>query len=210
MTQTAQRRSGAAALTCALVATFACAHGPGSGVPRSIEFEDGDGEALFRIERSGQWVRAEYAGGTLAVVRIEAAGLSVSDRSGAPVGRVEPPGERRSSFRLSPLDASGSVLDLRWEKDGDLEIEDEEDRVVYEAKKRDYGFKVVDGEDRLETKVRSKNGKVSFRGTSGTTYMSTRGPIPLAAAVVLGLEKLRFEHALALSVALMQWPPETK
>ena len=186
--------------------SLACAHGP-AGTSHRVEFEDAEGETLFRIERRGSSVRAVLGDGrALARARIEADGVTVSDRAGEPVGRVEPPSERHVGYRLTALDGSGERFDLQFEPDGDLELENADGDEVYEAKRRDYGFKVVDGRDRLRLKVRAREGKISFRSPSGRTYMSTRDPIPLAAAVALGLEDVRFEYALALSLAVMQWP----
>ena len=192
-----------------LATALGCAHAPeGEGIRLSgaIAFEDHDGQLAFRIEPAGEAIRVEDAGGkALAVLRLRRDGLAIADAAGQLAGVVLPPsGEGRELRIVSPGERS-VLFALRYEPDGDLRVVDAAERLVCEAKRRDYGFKVVDSEGRLETKVRIRPDKVSLRNSAGVTFLSTRDAIPPASAAALAFESLRFELAAGLSVALAHW-----
>ncbi len=72
------------------------------------------------------------------------------------------------------------------EADGDLRVVDARDALVYEGKRRDYGFKVLDRNGEVEPRIRFEEHKISVRGPSGATFLSTRDPLPPEAPVSRG------------------------
>jgi hypothetical protein len=97
--------------------------------------------------------------------------------------------------------------DIRIEADGDLEVRDSSDAVLYKLKRRDYGFKIVDEKGEAIARVRrSRNGKLSIRDESHLTYLKTRDAIPVEAVALIALPGLSFAEATGLAVAAWIWP----
>ena len=196
------------AFAVAMASAVACAYFENResvGLASSVEFKDAAGERLFRIEPDGGDVRIEDASGSpLVILRAEAGGLTISDGRGRSQGIVRPL-ERRPGFRVSKGKGGETVLELRFEPDGDLSLRAPGGERLYQVKRRDYGFKVLDAQGRLQSKIRSRLNKTSVRNASGKTYMSTRDSIPAAAVAALALDDVRFAHAAALCVAIMHW-----
>ena len=96
---------------------------------------------------------------------------------------------------------------MRLDPDGDLKVEDAGGTRVAEVKKRDYGYKIVVPGQGDVAKVRVRPQKVSIRNRQGVTYLATRDRIEPEAAAILAVERLPFEAAAGLAVALGIWTP---
>ena len=192
-----------------LVAAVACAHGPAGGgtrLPEAIDFAAYDGELAFRIQPTGDSIRVEDgAGNVIVVLRLRKQSLAIEDARGRLVGVVLPPSEGRRGYRLLSPNSERTLFELRSESDGDFKIIDTRDALVYEVKRRDYGFKVLDRNGEVESRIRLGTNKISVRNASGVTFLSTRDPFPLESVAALSLEDLRFEYAAGLSIALVHW-----
>ena len=196
------------AFAAAVASAFACAHLESSKPVRfasRVAFHDAAGELSFRLEPDRSDVRIDDArGAPLVVLRAEAGALSIWDGRSRHLGLVQPL-EQRSGFRLLTREGGETVLELRAEPDGDLSLLTSLGARLYEVKRRNYGFKVVGAQGRLQSKIRSRSTKTSVRNASGETYLWTRDSIPAAAVAALALDGVRFEHAAALCVAIVHW-----
>ncbi len=196
------------AFAVAMASAVACAHVENLESVRlvaSVEFKDAAGERAFRIEADGGDVRIEDASGApLVVLRAGAGGLTISDGRRRRLGLVQPLG-RRPGFRVLTGEGGETLLELKAELDGDLSLRTSGGQRLYQIKRRDYGFKVLDAQGRLQSKIRSRPNKTSVRNASGQTYLSTRDSIPAAAVAALALDDVRFAHAAALCVAIIHW-----
>ncbi len=170
----------------------------------AVHFESGAGRPAFEVQPQGASVEVLDASGRLLVRLL---------REGDAVVALDQRGGRVGQVRTRP-DDDGIILEwsdtgsppsygLEREADGDLELEDAAGETLYELKRRDYGFKVVDasGESRLRVRF-SDSGKISVRDANDLTYLTTRDPLPIEAAAVWSLPSLPFTRASALAVAL--------
>jgi len=200
--------SGAAVL---LALAVGCANGSAQNVLRlqnDIVFEAVDGQAVLRITRDGEDVRVlDGAGVELLRLVLEGDRIAILNAGGSRIGEVRAPSLDGAGYRVVADGESAPVFELRPEPDGDFKVIDRGRATVYQAKLRDYGFKIVDGDGEVRSRVRSKGTKTSLRDRSGVTFMTTRDALSTASAAALALEDLRFAYAVALSVALVQWEP---
>jgi len=188
-----------------LVLLVGCVHGAKDGgirLSHDVDFRNVAEATSFRLQPADGAIRAEGGGGELlALVELRGDQFSVVDSRGRLVASVRFATDRPGDVHL--LSPAGTLLlRLSTEPDGDLRVEDAEGAIVYKAKRRDYGFKVVDGDGRLESRIRLRKSKTSLRDASGTTYLTTRDFLPADAVAILSMESVRFEHAVGLSVAL--------
>jgi hypothetical protein len=192
-----------------LVIAVGCAHVPTGGgirLPEAVDFAAYDGKLAFRIVPADDSIRVEDgAGDVMVVLRLRGESLAIEDVRGRLVGVVVPPADERRGFRVLSPDARYVLFELRVEPDGDLRVVDARDALVYEAKRRVYGFKVLDRNGEVESRIRLGANKISVRDASGVTFLSTRDPLPPESVVALSLEDLRFEYAAGLSMALVHW-----
>ncbi len=184
----------------------------GGAAAQRVRFESGVGSHAFELRRSAARVTLRNAEGrALVSVLRQGDAWQVEDSEGRQVGRVRR--IARSShprFALSGRrDASGN-LELKVEKDGDLEIKDSEGRTLFKLKQREYGFKIVDGEGRTIGRVRlSSSGKLSVRDENDLTYLSTRDAMPIEAATVLMVPGLDLQAAAGLAAIVWHWREES-
>lgn len=201
------RRGRAGATVASLAACWVgCASG-GPVVSRALEvhFESGAGRPAFEASSSGDAIEVFGGDGRLIVTLTPGdAGLVVRGPGGALVGSLEQRREDDGDELLVWSAADGSEgFGLEREADGDLELEDPAGETVYELKRRDYGFKVVDAEGESILRVRvSESGKISVRDRGDVTYLSTRDAIPVEVAAVWSLPGLDFVRASGFAVAL--------
>ena len=198
-------------LVLCLAVASACAHTPQAGgirISDRVHFQGHDGKDVIRIEPTRAGIRVEDGTGKVLVgLRLLEENLAIEDPRGELVALVLPPSSDRRGYSVVSADRSEEICALRSEPDGDLTVYDSEATRLYEAKRRDYGFKVLDREGRTESKVRVRAEKISLRDPSGVTFLTTRDPFPPSSVAALAFEGLRFEYALGLSIALAHWPP---
>ena len=194
-----------ASWSCASLPTESSEHGP-INWPERVDFEAIDGQLAFRLEPFAEGVRVEDGSDhVLLVLRLSEGTLTISSPRGKPLGVVLPIGKEGRRFRvLSPGDRA-FVVELHIERDGDLEVIDVDDKIINEAKRRDYGFKILDANGERVSSVRLRENKILLRNPSGTTFLSTRDQLSAESAAAIAFESLRFEHATALSVAIAHW-----
>lgn len=202
-------RSRSIVVASALAMALACAHVPDGGgieLAGAVDFAMHDDRLAFRLEPTRGGVRVENGeGALLAALHLEGVGLAIEDASGHPLGTVVPPSGGSRGFRILAPDAETTLVELRREPDGDLKLFDSREELLGKAKRRDYGFKVVDRDGDVESRIRITPGKISVRDGSGVTFLSCRDRLPADAAAALFFERLRFEYAAGLSVALAHW-----
>ncbi len=188
--------------------SLCCAGKPGDTPSKRSSFVlDGPGgDRAFVLVTNGDVVVVEDGHNKrLASLRWEPAGVTIADGSGRDRGRVVT--VEAGTYRV--LTTSGSTLfELSYEPDGDMKLTDGDGRSLYEIKRRDYGYKLLDASGGVAARVRSRSGKLSVRDANGTTFLSTRDPIPLQSLVALMLEEIPLEYAAGLAVALMRDAPE--
>lgn len=193
---------------------MACAHVSSSGGLRldtRVEFRDVAGRRAFRITPDGEGLRVDGGDGELlCALRLRDGRIVVLDgdarATGAVVRAVDAMHPGRARFTLLSLPDEAPSLEVSVQPDGDFELVGSDGRTVGKLKKRSYGFKIVDAEGALRTKVRQQSGRTTLKDADGTTYLSTRDPVAPEVAAALALEDISFPDALALSVALAQWP----
>lgn len=171
-----------------------------------IELDGPDGNRVWKLEPDQDEVELENADSeTIVEYEYEGGEIQFEDQSGRRL--VCRPGTD-GSIRIQ--DARGATLyTLDREPDGDLELEDATGAELYKVKLRDYGYKVVDREDR-EQKVRAKNGKVSLRDYNGNTVLSTRDTTASLAVACFAFEELPLAVRGAFSLGVLAWlPPGT-
>jgi hypothetical protein len=196
-------------VTIAIVTGWGCANSVGDLEFRlrdEIVFEAVDGQVVMRIApKRGAVLVEDGLGAELLRLVLEADRIVILNPRRGRVGAVLPPSSDGAGYRV--LVGSEVVFELKREPDGDFKMTDADQAVVYRVKLRDYGFKVVDREGEVRSRVRVRPTKTSLRDGSGRTYMMTRDALSAASAAVLSLEDLRFAYAVALSVAVSQWEP---
>ena len=175
---------------------------PGVGLAHEVELDGPEGADALKLEPKENKIELEDGTGQeIATFRWKGDRFSLRNAQGQSVG----------TLRFSPPDTLQLVVDdrvhleLEREPDGDLRLVNEADRLLYEIKKRDYGAKVEDATGNEIAKVRVKNGKTSIKNADGTTALSTRDPLPPAAAACFGLTQLTREHQAVLCVGVVQW-----
>ena len=187
-----------------------CAHVDRAGPVQfvsPVKFRDSAGQVSFRLQPDNGDVRVEDDDGDLILaLQVRSAGLAISDSRRRPLGLVQPL-DGRPGFRVVAEEGGETVLELRVEPDGDMSLQDASGERIYKLKKRDYGFKIIDGAGALQSKVRarSRSAKTLVRNAAGETYLSTRDPIPAAAVATLALDDVSFAHAAGLCVAIVHF-----
>ncbi len=171
-----------------------------------VDFDALDGRLAFRLEPSANGVRVkDGAGAVLLSLRLRDETLVIDNSLGKPIGVVVPPEQAGGRYRILSSDDRALLFELRLEPDGDLEIIDENGKVINEAKRRGYGFKVVDESGEMSSKIRISENKISLSDASSTTYLSTRDPMPAVSAAAIAFEGLKFQYAVAFAVAIAHW-----
>jgi len=174
----------------------------------SVSFESADGRLAIRFQAAAQVVQIEGVGGSpVASVRVEGERLIVDDSRGEALWFIDPDWPRLRLFELRRPGDETARFRLRLDPDGDLKVEDAGGTRVAEVKKRDYGYKIVVPGQGDVAKVRVRPQKVSIRNRQGVTYLATRDRIEPEAAAILAVERLPFEAAAGLAVALGIWTP---
>jgi len=176
------------------------------GWPGRVDFEAFDGRLAFRVETFAEGVRVEDGSGrALLVLRLRDEHLEISSPLEKPLGFVIPIENTGRRFRVLSAGDRAVLFELHIEPDGDLEVVDENGKLVTEAKRRDYGFKILDANGNRVSTIRLRAKKILMRDQTGTTFLSTRDPLSPESAAALAFEALKFEYATALSVAIAHW-----
>lgn len=189
---------------------MACA---ADGVPdrslSAIRFETGIGRLAFELRPAKESVEVFGREGRLLLrIEIEAERLLIADSSTGSVVAIGPlPAGTHRGYRVTD-ELDGSLRsELRIEKDGDFRLLQSDDTVFYELKRRVYGFKLVDANGEVISRIRhSDDGRMSIRDAGNLTYLKTRDPIPVEAAALLAIPGLSFAEATGLAVASWIWP----
>ena len=170
-----------------------------------MRFEGPNGELAFLLRPAGGAVEVrDGAGQTLAIFRLRQRGIDIEDIQGRALARAVPPSQERGFSVLDPTVGAPRVS-LHREPDGDIEVRDGDGARLYTLKKRSYGFKVLLASGEVESRVRSGDRKVSIRDREGVTLLSTRDPLPADAAAALSLERVPFDWAAGLAIAMIHW-----
>ncbi len=90
-----------------------------------------------------------------------------------------------------------------------MRLENGSGNLLYKMKRRDYGFKTVDADGRVESRVRVKESKLSLRDATGATTLSTYDVIAPAAFACFTLRELPIEHQAALALGIIHWGPDS-
>ena len=107
-------------------------------------------------------------------------------------------------YRIESADQETSLWKYSEQSDGDWRLKTGEEKLVYEIKKRDYGFEIEDGMESSIARIKLKDGKSSLRDADDKTIYSTRDKIELSAFNCLGLNAIEsIELRAGLMTALM-------
>ena len=203
--RTRSLRPASTLLVLAAIAWIGCVNGSGVPSPLSeIRFESGIDRVAFELSPSRDGV--DVVGRdrrSLFRIEFDEDRLSVIDSREGVVAVVTrlPTGAHRG-YRLANAKDAELWTDIRIESDGDLEVRDSREAVVYKLKRRDYGFKIVDEKGKSIARIRrSSDGKLSIRDDSHLTYLKTRDPIPIEAVALIALPGISFAEATGLAVA---------
>lgn len=192
-----------------LVVALACAHGPkggGLGLPGAVDFETHDRRLAFRLKPTDDGLRVEDgAGDLLAAVRMREGSLAIEDAQSRLLGFVRPPSDQDRAFLVLAPDGRRVLFELHIEPDGDLKVFDGNDELVCQAKRRAYGFKLLNRDGEVESRIRLGSNKISVHDASGVTFLFTRDPLSLESVAMIMLDEVRFEHAVGLAVAMTYW-----
>ena len=173
-----------------------------------VQFDSGLDRIAFEMLPSGESIEVLNREGLL-LLRVDRGGseLSVLDARGLPVGQISRGDtEAFRGLRWGAPDGR-SRFSVKFEADGDLEVEDELGETVCKLKRRDYGFKLVDSAGETVARIRrSESGKISIRDAENLTYLTTRDEFPVEAAALLSIPDLAFAEASGLAIALWIWP----
>ena len=153
-----------------------------------VKLQDGNGELLARFELVDGRLQVNRAPPELTGFVVPAAGGGF---------HMLEPNESRVLYRLSR------------EPDGDLRLETGSGNLLYKMKRRDYGFKTVDADGRVESRVRVRESKISRRDATGATTLSTSDVIAPAAFACFTLRELPIEHQAALALGIIHWGPDS-
>lgn len=208
--QSRRLRSAATVLVLGAITWVGCLGGSGLSSPLSeVRFESGIGRVAFELNPSQDGV--DVVGRdrrSLLRIEFDKDRLLVIDSRESVVAIVTrlPTGAHRG-YRLANANDESLRTDIRIEADGDLEVRDSNDAVLYKLKRRDYGFKIIDEKGEPIARVRRSNdGKISIRDESHLTYLKTRDAIPVEAVALIALPGLSFAEATGLAVAAWIWP----
>ncbi|MEM6452727.1 MAG: hypothetical protein AAF703_20720 [Cyanobacteria bacterium P01_D01_bin.105] len=105
-------------------------------------------------------------------------------------------------WKLENAAQSEELYILRLQGDGDLKLEDGQDKQIYRIKKRDYGYEIETPEKRSLYKVKVKAGKTSLRDANEDTVISTKSPISPAAMTPFGFDVLSPPQQAAFAYAV--------
>jgi len=179
-----------------------------SGHP--VVFDSEDGSTAFRLAPNADSITLSNGKKEkLASVRESRGRLVVEDAMGHAAWFIHRhPGK---FLRLRVIGDDGvTAFIIKADSDGDLKVDDGNKRRIAVAKRRDYGFKLVDAGGKLIARIRSRSGKTSVRDAAGTTYLTTRDAIPAEAVALLVFERFPIEVAAGLGVATAFWPAPTE
>jgi hypothetical protein len=172
-----------------------------------VVFDAEDGATAFQLAPNGESISLRNGKkAVLASVRESGGRLAIEDASGEVAWFIERrPG---ASLRLRVIEAKNgaTAFVIKSDSDGDVKVENGEKKRMAVAKRRDYGFKLVDPGGKLIARIRSRSGKTSVRDAAGTTYLTTRDAIPAEAVALLVFERFPIEVAAGLGVATAFWP----
>ena len=192
-------------LVLSVAAPFACAHTK-DVEPHSKQFyafDGADGKRALVLREVEGLIRVEDGRRRLlASLRLTAEAIEVEDIRGESRGRVPMSDDR--TYRVVAAGELGAQFELSIEPDGDMSVEGTGGALLYQIKKRKYGYKVVDASGQVESRIRSRAGKVSVRDGTGTTFLSTRQPMSPAAVAALSLSQVPIEYAAALALAIQR------
>ncbi|MCI0650819.1 MAG: hypothetical protein L0Z55_02925 [Planctomycetes bacterium] len=168
----------------------------------AIEFDGVDGKKLFKLDPGATDVELEdREGNDVAEYRIR--GDSLAMTSGATTTLFERANDGAILVRAEA--ASATRYKLVPEPDGDAILEDYSRNLRLELKKRDYGYKIVDGGGVERFKVRIRDGKTSIRDPNDQTILSSRDELPALAAACFALDGLPCEVQAGLALAVVHW-----
>jgi hypothetical protein len=191
------------------VAAFGCATLPEAGglsLRHDVEFEGPDSATAFQLRPTATAIDVESATDQLlARLTLDGARLRVENGKGELRGFVLPPAAGSRSYRVVQADGSTQLFEFSREPDGDLNLEDAAGNDVYKIKLRDDGYKVEDMAGAMETRIKAREGKISLRNAADETFLATRDPLSPEAAAAISLEKVDFEFAAGLAVAVSHW-----
>ncbi len=199
-----------ALLTLFSIGASRCGPAGGIQLDHAIKFDGLDSARVMKLVPRGERVKLEDANGELlASFTLEAGRLRVERASRELAGFVVPAGEGGRGLQI--LDARGGKLiyQLVRQPDGDLQLEDHGHNVLYVLKLRDYGFKTVDADGAVQSRVRVKPEKISLRDASGRTTLFTRDAIPAPAMACFTLGDLSLEFQTGLALGVIHWGLET-
>jgi hypothetical protein len=191
------------------VTAAACATLPAAGglsLRHDVGFEGADSTTAFELRPNATAIDVESATNQLlARLTLDGARLRVENGEGELRGFVVPPATGSRSYHVIQADGSTQLFEFSREPDGDLNLKDAAGAYVYKIKLRDNGYKVEDMAGATETRIRAREGKISLRNASDETVLSTRDPFSAEAAAAISLEKVPFEFAAGLAVAVSHW-----
>jgi hypothetical protein len=187
-------------LLLTLAAWAGCA-GSRINLDHDVEFDGPDGKRLWKLESDVGNVELEDAySRDLHEFRPQRGGITFEDSAGRDLEVQGADGGLLLRDR-----ATGVLLyRLRPERDGDYRLEEGEGTVVYQMKRRDYGYKVLGAGERM-FKVRRKPGKISIRDRTGATILSTRDSFPPLAASCFCFDTLPIEMRAGLALGVVHW-----
>lgn len=172
-----------------------------------VVFDSDDGATAFRLAPNADSITLSNGKReVLASVRESGGRLVLEDASGSAAWFIErSPG---ASLRLRVIGAKSgeTAFVIKADSDGDLKVETGTKERIAIAKRRDYGFKLVDPDGNLIARILSRSGKTSVRDAAGTTYLTTRDAISARAVALLVFERFPIEVAAGLGVATAFWP----
>ena len=208
--QSRSLRSAATFLVLAATAWVGCLGGSALPSPLSeVRFESGVDRVAFELSpsRDGVDVVGRDRRSLLRIAFAEDRLFVIESQEGVVAVVTRLPTGAHRGYRLADANDVDLRTDIPIEADGDLEVRDSSEAVVYKLKRRDYGFKIVDGKGEPIARVRrSSDGKLSIRDESHLTYLKTRDAIPVEVAALIALPGLSFAEAMGLAVAAWIWP----
>ncbi len=178
----------------------------GLRVRQKIEFDDSRGNEFLKLEPDEKEIELQTASGKkIASIKLRDGTIRLKNGGGQKVASIVlVPGEY-VGLRVSKPDQGDLLFKYGKEPDGDFKLENERGITLYKLKKRAYGYKIEDGNEKILYRVRARDSKTSMRDASGKTVLSTRNPIPAAAAACLTFAKVPVEIRAGLCVAVIHW-----
>lgn len=159
--------------------------GGSASAPARVELNDGAGQLVFKLERSGEGYTVDDADGKkLASVKLESDRAKLKDADAKPTYKIKQKGSGFKLYREPEVQGGADVELYDFSMDGgELKIKDPSDRFLYKGKPKEAKLKVENASGQFWD-VKTKDDGIEVEDATGKRLIRLKGVSSPAAAVV--------------------------